>query len=64
MRKLFSIMFSAILLLLVSAQGTRAQKVKVYDSSVITQAEPGPSCMVSTTLELQSVWVMSLEIDG
>jgi len=31
MRKLFSIMFSAVLLLLVSAQGTWAQKTKVYD---------------------------------
>jgi len=30
MRKLFSIVFSAILLLIVSAQGTWAQKVKVY----------------------------------
>ena len=31
MRKLFRIMFSAVLLLMVSAQGTWAQKTKVYD---------------------------------
>ncbi len=31
MRKLFSLMFSAVLLLMVSAQGTWAQHVKVYD---------------------------------
>src|SRR5208337_3323776 len=31
MRKLFSIMFSAVLLLICSAQGTWAQNVKVWD---------------------------------
>ena len=31
MCKLFSIMFSAVLLLICSAQGTWAQKTKVYD---------------------------------